>query len=939
MLTRRHTRVLLIRLFIAASLLLSPANLYINETVRAETSTECKDLAVVFLRGSAQNATGLYLNTPFNAATFGSVEPEAYSFFNWFKTHLDVEYPHVTYKATSVHNFPDKYDSLGYRAVGVGFPLNAGNTFNSEASWFPGEYRSSVEHGVAETAGYLKDQISSCPNQTIAVGGYSQGAQVMGDALFQLTPAEQAKIVGVGMFGDPKFIASTDSTLNPLDHPVSYPWRRGDATNKDKGMLDARLPYVPPALEKRTASYCSRKDMICSGWTGLNKNFREIHRGYSSDPMRATVDEMVGWARPYLSAAERVHGGLSSDPGEIELPTPESFTKSRDIMFLINDDSGVTVLQTFRYGLDPVLSPVTQTYTGTQYGAKAFGEGQDGATVLPRVNNVQALLPYVGYNPTNPSSGSSNLAQAFASRYPFAQPQMGGGDFADPHGLAIEKTVFAGGWRPDVEKHIVLITDRAPKQTYSYNICHATVRSWLQIPNTSGYDACYAKFGTDIWPKVEHPEVCETVYKAIIQSQCTNPIPTPGYTHYINRTLNDGITAAQAQNITVDVVVPYKITDQYNPSNVDKMINDLKYVAKSTGGKFIYYDQRTQYDGALLSDTLYQIFNHTPTSLLLAYKEALDGQDSFNKGAALSVGTNQPTILDVSQSKGGYTDYKWDFNDDGVWDETTQGPVTEHAFDAPQAGFMRVGASVTSGEIEAETRIALNVTYTGANPAVAPIPAPEATAAANQDGSITVIWNPTSPGALVIIDPASHLPIATADLMAGQLTFTPSEPYTELQIIAVTGDGGSQPRVVQVTPAPQPTNDGPTGENKAPQDPDPTLCYKLQQCNNESASQDQDGITQTGVQQLITPVATVVVADATPAVGVLADVSVTPQVEGTSTDKSAPSVPASSDSETPESPSKKGSKKIQAIVIIVLSLLAVLMFYASKRVRQQLSSD
>lgn len=150
---------------------------------------ECKDVALVFLRGSGQNKDHLYTDSVLDGRTFGQLEKESYDFFNQNRHYINNNYPHISYKAVSVHDFPSKYNPVGYAAVpvGIGPDGRIGNTANAEVSWLPGDYRDSVQNGIEETTGYLKDQIQACPNQYYIVGGYSQGAQVMGESLFRLS--------------------------------------------------------------------------------------------------------------------------------------------------------------------------------------------------------------------------------------------------------------------------------------------------------------------------------------------------------------------------------------------------------------------------------------------------------------------------------------------------------------------------------------------------------------------------------------------------------------------------------------------------------------------------------------------------------------------------------------------------------------------------------
>lgn len=68
-------------------------------------------------------------------------------------------------------------------------------------------YWNSVSTGTAMLLGVIQQEIVDCPNQRIALLGYSQGAQVVGDILPQLgaNSALRTHIATVTLFGDPRF--------------------------------------------------------------------------------------------------------------------------------------------------------------------------------------------------------------------------------------------------------------------------------------------------------------------------------------------------------------------------------------------------------------------------------------------------------------------------------------------------------------------------------------------------------------------------------------------------------------------------------------------------------------------------------------------------------------------------------------------------------------
>lgn len=800
--------------------------------VNAEDSNpQCNDLSLIFLRGSGQNREGQYLNDPFRSDTFGDLEKESYAFFNWHKQHLDNKYPHITYNAISVHDFPGKYSDKGYQAVGVGPFESPDNLANAEFSWIPGDYRDSVKNGIEETVGYIKDQIEQCPDQSYIVGGYSQGAQIVGDSLFQLTESERNKILGVGLFGDPKFIASTgDNILSPIDHHTSFAWRRGTATNNDKGMLEPRFPYVPADLEKKTASYCFSIDMICAGWSGARieidsktkkPRINVAHGTYAANPMMDTVSELVQWASPKLAEYERARGGIASDNDGVVLGN-QTDDKARDIMFLLNDGSAKSVVQTFRYDFDKTLYPISGIYPNTMYAAKGFTERESGLANFPHIDTIFSPTKYSGYDPLRPMFSSSNLAQIISKRYPFGQTMYQDGDYPEPTVLAAEKAILTNTWRPDTEKHIVLFTDRVAKDPYKYSICQGFVSAWDVAP-TPAYKSCNTGYGGTTWPKTQRSEICDTAYQVITQEQCTFTASDTDLPHVIERTLNDVSLIAQSQEVAVSIVVPYKLYDQYNQYDLPNSLHKLKTFAESTGGKYIYYDQRLRYDSALFSDTLYQIFNNTPKKLTLRYTEPVTSPTDLEKHSVLNATIGQPIVLDVSQSSQSFDSYKWDFNDDGNWDETSAGPVVEHQYSTPTTGFVRIAGVDAGGTIQTQAKLAVAVIE--AEEPVLPTPptVPSITGETTANGEIKLTWETGKEGTLVVIDPESNLPVAQTSLHTGSLTFMPEQPYAELELRVLNDETISDPRTINVTPKPalEVTDD-------------PTICYKLQQCQDES---------------------------------------------------------------------------------------------------------
>ncbi len=232
-----------------------------------QTSFDCVDVFLMFARGSGQQV-GLSEETD---AFFAEVQAR-------------VSQP-VTIATRELGETPFEGDA--YPAAGFGFLdfIDQGVPGS-----FIADYEDSVAEGRREAAGYLNARAAACPNESVVLGGYSQGAQTIGEALFDLTPDAVDRIAFVAFFGDPKLDVNNlefvdifgDFGLANCIGRGDFPWERGsiDCTS-DGGILGARKPYLPDALRQRVGSWCDNRDAVCSGHLlNLDINPFEAHGGY-----------------------------------------------------------------------------------------------------------------------------------------------------------------------------------------------------------------------------------------------------------------------------------------------------------------------------------------------------------------------------------------------------------------------------------------------------------------------------------------------------------------------------------------------------------------------------------------------------------------------------------------------------------------------------------
>lgn len=232
------------------ALLLSGSAVLLAAPVRAAEPT-CGDVTVVFARGSGQRLG----------------QRESAAFFAGLSARLGTEVRANAYELGTA-----RYGGSSYPAVGVGLDssdafenlLDAGAFWSGSAG---GRYRGSVAAGAAELRGYLGQRLAACPAERFVLGGYSQGAQVVGDALPTLARAVRDRVVFVSLFGDPKLYLPEGKGIFPsaCRGAKLSPWRRGAVScYTDNGVLESRRPYLPTDIERRVGSWCDRNDPICN---------------------------------------------------------------------------------------------------------------------------------------------------------------------------------------------------------------------------------------------------------------------------------------------------------------------------------------------------------------------------------------------------------------------------------------------------------------------------------------------------------------------------------------------------------------------------------------------------------------------------------------------------------------------------------------------------
>ncbi|MDI3314786.1 MAG: cutinase family protein [Mycobacterium sp.] len=150
--------------------------------------------------------------------------------------------------------------------------------------------------GIKDAGAHLVSTVSSCPQTKMVLGGYSQGAAVMG---FVTSPAVPDGI-------DP---ATVPKPLAPevADH-VAAIVLFGMPNARAMNFLGEPPVVIGPAYQAKTIKLCAAEDPVCSD--GMNF---AAHQGYAEDG--AMVDQGAAFAAGRLNATA---------PGTGDLPAPSA---------------------------------------------------------------------------------------------------------------------------------------------------------------------------------------------------------------------------------------------------------------------------------------------------------------------------------------------------------------------------------------------------------------------------------------------------------------------------------------------------------------------------------------------------------------------------------------------------------------------------------------
>jgi len=227
-----------------------------------DSNSQCSDIEFVFARGSG-------------------LEYDGSSDYLAFKDEMEstAKALHASYNITDLN-----YEAVGLKAGNIlGIYVSAGESYS---------FGRSVADGVYRLREYYNSKRGKCRNTHWVFAGYSQGAMVVANILFEY--GDMSNVVYVGLFGDPKLYlpegvgAMPDACKNENLSPYRV---RVPNCFTDDGILRARKPYEAAGYEGKFGLWCNDDDFIC----GSSKTFLNTigHTNYDTTGAYAELGIIV----------------------------------------------------------------------------------------------------------------------------------------------------------------------------------------------------------------------------------------------------------------------------------------------------------------------------------------------------------------------------------------------------------------------------------------------------------------------------------------------------------------------------------------------------------------------------------------------------------------------------------------------------------------------
>ncbi|WP_137844282.1 cutinase family protein [Microbacterium sp. 2FI] len=403
----------------AAIVVLASSLVVAGPALAAAVDNACTDVEAVFARGSGQGL-GAGEATRFSEQLVSRIAAP-----------VTLNYYELGTASVEGHQYP---------AVPVGTGSWDSAT-NSSGAFFSGggafEYGGSVDKGVDELDDYIAARLAKCPSALFILGGYSQGAQVVGETYVErLTASEREHVVFAMHFGDPKlYLPEGESFLwnaAPACEGKEFSaWRRVVPNcDTDDGSLGARKPYLPSSWQNDTGLWCADHDFVCGSSKAVWDADGHGTYGLAGGDIDKGVQEAVERLRERMPASE---DDLDASPSYLQ-----SGTTGLDVVFLIDSTGSMSWMINQAKAVATTLS----SFVAANRGRVALVEYRDAGDEF----TARILTPF--------SEDIGPFATALD-----AISVDGGGDTPEAllHALM---TGFNGlDWRPGATKAAVVLTD------------------------------------------------------------------------------------------------------------------------------------------------------------------------------------------------------------------------------------------------------------------------------------------------------------------------------------------------------------------------------------------------------------------------------------------------------------------------------------------------
>ncbi len=263
------------------------------------SAEDCSDYEFIFARGSGQN--------------LGDVDFTAYKDSISSEINSDISF----YELGTSKN--------GYPAIGIDFNTALGAYVSAGKSY---KYGESVELGTTELLSRIKNESKRCKNKKFILTGYSQGAQVVDEAIRYIN---SDRIIYVANFGDPKLYLPEGKTRAACKETGLSPYRvYVPDCNVSEGVLSAIKPYQPPGFDDKLGVWCNNKDIVC----GSSLNILNPLGGHTSYTSNKSA---------YQKLAQIIKEKIDAAPSIDEATVAKySDAPPRDIILVLSDGKTIS---------------------------------------------------------------------------------------------------------------------------------------------------------------------------------------------------------------------------------------------------------------------------------------------------------------------------------------------------------------------------------------------------------------------------------------------------------------------------------------------------------------------------------------------------------------------------------------------------------------------